>query len=291
VGVPWRQPIQPPSLPLPDARKVFFAIAGDRFAGDPQLDEVLLVLDGVPLAITLMAGAAEGQPELDGTWRRWQDERTQMLQRANATHRLLNIEVSYEISLQGPRMTAEGRRLLALLGSLPGGVAHGDIEAILPNHGPRAATVLRQVGLAVDEGRRIRLLTPLREYVQREHPPPPEDRHPALSHYLGLARALGEKAGAEGGAEAIARLTPEVSNIEVTILRALDESEAEAAINAALSFGEFARFTGLGTTAALEKATTVAQTQGAIHLSAQCFSRLGDIALRRSEHDTARQHY
>jgi hypothetical protein len=74
---------------------------------------VLLVLDGVPLAITLMAGAAEGQPELDGTWRRWQDERTQMLQRANATHRLLNIEVSYEISLQGPRMTAEGRRLLA----------------------------------------------------------------------------------------------------------------------------------------------------------------------------------
>src|SRR4029079_12828700 len=95
VGVPWRQPIQPPSLPLPDSRKVFLAIAGEGFAADPTLDNLLLALDGVPLAITLMAGAAEGQPDLDGTWKRWQSERTEMLQRAGAAHRLLNIEASY----------------------------------------------------------------------------------------------------------------------------------------------------------------------------------------------------
>ena len=166
VGVPWRQPLQPPSLPLPDARKVFLAIAGDHFATDPLLDQVLLALDGVPLAITLMAGAAEGQPDLDGTWRRWQDERTKMLQRASATHRLLNIEVSYEISIQGPRMTDEARRLLSLLSFLPGGVAHGDLDAVFPGQGARAATILRQVGLAFDQDRRLRLLAPLREYVQ-----------------------------------------------------------------------------------------------------------------------------
>ncbi len=62
VGVPWRQPLQPPSLPLPDARKVFLAIAGDHFATDPLLDQVLLVLDGVPLAIMLMAGAPRANP-------------------------------------------------------------------------------------------------------------------------------------------------------------------------------------------------------------------------------------
>ena len=291
VGVPWLQPLQPPSLPLPDARKVFLAIAGDNFAADPLLDQVLLVLDGVPLAITLMAGAAEGQPDLDGTWRRWQDERTNMLQRASATHRLLNIEVSYEISIQGPRMTDQARRLLSLLSFLPGGVAHGDLDAVSPGEGVKAATILRQVGLAFDQERRLRLLAPLREYVQRVHPPPSDDQLPALSHYLELANSLGEKAGREGGAEAIARLTPEVANIEVAVLRGLDESAAEMAIRAALSFGEFARFTGLGTTAALERAAMVAQTQGAVHLTAQCLFHLGAVALARSDHDAARTHY
>jgi hypothetical protein len=214
-----------------------------------------------------------------------------MLQRASATHRLLNIEVSYEISIQGPRMTDEARRLLSLLGFLPGGVAHGDLAAVFPSQGARAATILRQVGLAFDQDRRLRLLAPLREYVQGAHPPPPDDQLPALSHYLGLARLLGEKVGGEGGAEAIARLTPEVANIEVVILRGLDESADETAIRAALGFGEFTRFTGLGTTAVLERAANVAQTQGAADLTAECFSRLGDIASDRSDHDSARTHY
>jgi tetratricopeptide (TPR) repeat protein len=291
VGVPWRQPLQPPSLPLPDARKVFLAIAGDHFAADPHLDQVLLALDGVPLAITLMAGAAEGEPDLAGTWRRWQDERTNMLQRLNATHRLLNIEVSYEISIQGPRMTAAARRLLSLLSFLPGGIAHGDLDAVFPGQGARAATILRQVGLAFDQDRRLRLFAPLREYVQHAYPPPPDDQPPALSHYLGLARSLGEKAGGEGGAEAIVRLTPEAANIEVAILRGLDKPSAATAIRAALSFGGFVRFTGLGTTTALERAAKVAQTQGAVDLTAQCFLRLGNIALDRSDHDAAHTHY
>jgi tetratricopeptide (TPR) repeat protein len=214
-----------------------------------------------------------------------------MLQRASATHRLLNFEVSYEISIQGPRMTDEARRLLSLLSFLPGGVAHGDLDTVFPGQGAKAATILRQVGLAFDQDRRLRLLAPLRDYVQGAHPPSPDDQLPALSHYLGLARSLGEKAGREGGAEAVARLTPEAANIEVAILRELAESAAATAIKSALSFGEFARFTGLGTTAGLEQAAMAAQKQGANDLTAQCFSRLGDIALDRSDHDTARTHY
>jgi len=103
--------------------------------------------------------------------------------------------------------------------------------------------------------------------------------------------SLSEKAGREGGAGAIVRLTPEAANIEVVTLRGLDEAAAETAIEAALGFGEFARFTGLGTTAGLEQAAKVAQTQGAVDLTAQCLSRLGDLALRRSDHDAARTHY
>jgi tetratricopeptide (TPR) repeat protein len=290
VGVRWRQPIQPRSLPLDDARKVFLAIAGEQFAGDEGLDELLLALDGVPLAITLMANAAEGQPDLVDTRSRWESERTKMLQRAGGTDRLLNIEASYEISIQGPRMTDEVRRLLSLLGFLPGGVAREDLDAVLPGAGRRAAAILRQVGLAFDETRRLRLLAPLREYVQREHPPQPDDLQAMLSHFIGLA-SLGGKAGAEGGADAIARLTPEIENVDHSIDRLLDGPESTGAIEAAISLGEFARFTGLGTTVLLEKAIVVAVTCGDNNLAARCRARLGDIALERSDHESARRRY
>jgi hypothetical protein len=80
-----------------------------------------------------------------------------------ANHRLLNIEVSYEISLKSPRMTAEGLRMLRLLGCLPEGVAHGELDAIYPGCGHKAAGDMRQIGLALDEAGRLRVLAPLRE--------------------------------------------------------------------------------------------------------------------------------
>ncbi|HST60492.1 MAG TPA: tetratricopeptide repeat protein [Longimicrobium sp.] len=283
MGVRWRQPIQPLSLPLPDARKVFLAIAGDQFAGDPDLDRLLRALDGVPLAITLMANAAEGQPDLADTWARWETERTRMLKRAGGTDRLLNIEASYEISIQGPRMTDEARRLLSVFGILPGGVARGDLEAVLPDVGTRAATVLRQVGLAFYEADRLRLLAPLREYVHREHPPEADDLKVALSYYQELATSLASKPGDEGGAEAVARLTPEVENMEFAIMKSLDGPDSETAIQAAIHLATFIRFTGVGTTMPLEKAVLVAQSRQADDLAAQCFLCLGLIAFQRSD--------
>ncbi|HEU4881231.1 MAG TPA: tetratricopeptide repeat protein [Longimicrobium sp.] len=290
MGVRWRQAIEPRSLPLDDARNVFLAIAGQQFANDTNLDRLLRALDGVPLAITLMANAAEGQPDLADTWARWERERTKMLQRAGGTDRLLNIEASYEISIQGPRTTDEARRLLSILGFLPGGVARGDIEAVFPGHGTRAAALLRQVGLAFDEANRLRLLAPLREYVHREHLPDADDLQTALLHFSGLA-SLGEKAGFEGGAEAIARLIPEIENIENTIKQLLDGPASSGAIEAAISLGQFARFTGLGTTVPLEKAIEIASIRGHDKLSARCHAYVGDIALARSDHERARTRY
>jgi tetratricopeptide (TPR) repeat protein len=290
MGVRWRESIEPRSLPVDDARKAFLAIAGQQFANDTDLDRLLRALDGVPLAITLMANAAEGQPDLADTWARWEMERTKMLQRAGGKDRLLNIEVSYEISIQGPRMTDEARRLLSILSFLPGGVARGDIEAVFPDHGTRAAAVLRQVGLAFDEANRVRLLAPLREYVQREHLPNADDLQTALLHFEGLA-LLGEKAGAEGGAEAIARLIPEIENIENTIERLLDGPGSSGAIEAAISLAKFARFTGLGTTVPLEMAIRVAHICGDDNLVARCRVRLGEIALMRSDYESARTRF
>jgi hypothetical protein len=98
-----------------------------------------------------MAYAAEGEPNLDGIRHRWDYERTEMLQRAAGADRLSNIEISYELSITGPRMTNDSRRLLAVLALLPDGVLARDIYSVLPNRGAKAASELRKAGLAFDD--------------------------------------------------------------------------------------------------------------------------------------------
>jgi len=285
----WHEPsIQPPVLPLVEARKVFLAIAGRAFANDSNLGDLLHALGGVPLAITLLACAAEGEPNLAGLWKRWQKERTGMLRRATGADPLSNIEISYKLSINGPRMTDESRRLLSLLALLPDGAAEAGLEAIFPPNVGTAASVLRKTGLAFDETGRLRLLLPLREYVQRNYPPLREDQHHVAGHYLKLALDDGELAGAAGGADAVARLTPEVGNIEAMIGVSLEASDPAVAVKAARSMGEFARFTGWVGLKYLRGAVDAARRIGDVVGEANCIWSLGDIALQRSDHDAAR---
>ena len=64
AGLRWRDFAMVSPLPLADARRLFLAVAGPDAAADPRLDELLAELDGVPLAVELMAYAAQGQPDL-----------------------------------------------------------------------------------------------------------------------------------------------------------------------------------------------------------------------------------
>jgi tetratricopeptide (TPR) repeat protein len=290
-GVGWRESIQPPPLSRLAARDAFLAIAGQKFKDDIHLDSLLLALDSVPLAVTLMAYAAEGEPNLDGSWTRWQQERTEMLRRADANERLTNIELSYEISIKGPRMTEEGRQLLSLIAYLPNGVSPEELERIYPTHCRRAVSVLRKAGLAFDESGRLRLLAPLREYVRRQHLPKVDDLAALVDFYVEFAVAEGYKVGAEGGSEAIRRIAPRVANIETAIIIGLESSNPEAEIAAALAMGEFTRFTGLGSFQPLENAAFIAQKSGKIANAANCAKKLGDIALARSDHAAARARF
>ena len=132
AGLRWRDFAMVSPLPLSDARRLFLAVAGPGFAADPRLDELLAALDGVPLAVELMAYAAQGQPDLAEVAQRWHQERTGMLQRMGGARRELSVAVSVEASVTAPLMTAPAARLLSLLGVLPDGVAREDLAALLP---------------------------------------------------------------------------------------------------------------------------------------------------------------
>jgi hypothetical protein len=61
-GVAWRDAIEVEPLDHEDAKRVFLAITGNKHAADAHLANLLAALDGVPLAVTLMARAAEPSP-------------------------------------------------------------------------------------------------------------------------------------------------------------------------------------------------------------------------------------
>lgn len=290
-GVNWRESIQPLPLSRQAACDTFLAIAGQKYKDDVHLDTLLAAIDYVPLAVTLMAHAAEAEPNLDGIWKRWQQERTEMLRRADGKERLTNIEISYEISIEGSRMTDESRRLLALLGYLPNGVVLEELESIFPVDCNRAASVLRKTGLAFDESGRLRVLTPLREYMLRKHPPDPNDLKRVVSFYANLVIAEGARLGSNEGSKAVARMAPQVANIEGAILQGLQSSDPEAAVEAALAFANFTKLTGLGSSRLLGNAASVAEELGNTQTAAHCIKSLGEIAFARSDHDAARTRF
>ncbi len=156
LGTPWREAIRVGPLDLPAAREAFLAVAGERYRNDPDLEWLLEAVDRLPLAVTLLAYQAEGEPDLAGLRRRWTEERTNLLRRDEGGQRLTDLEISLELSIQGPRMTEPARRLLSLLGVLPDGIARGDLPALLPKGSDAAAATLRKIGLALPDGPRLR---------------------------------------------------------------------------------------------------------------------------------------
>lgn len=285
LHVPWGTDIEVGRLSPEAARALFVSVAGARHTADPQLDGLLEALDRVAIAVELMAHVARGTSLAD-LRERWTAERTAMLRYGPANHRLTSVEVSYEVSIKGPLMTGEARRLLGLLGLLPGGIAHADLDTLLPKAGRRAAGTLRDLGLAHDEGPRLRVLAPLREHAVANHPARPEDRERAVGHFTALA-ADGEKAGWSGGREAIARLIPEVANVEAMLVHGLNGDHWLNAVEGALGYGKFALTSGHGTLLPLDRAVEAARGWSDTFRLARCLDRIGDILLARSRHHEA----
>ncbi|WP_052518351.1 FAD-dependent oxidoreductase [Archangium violaceum] len=279
-----RPPIEVTRLDDNFALDLFCSIASKVDRKDPLLESLLREQEGLPLAIKLLAFAAEGA-SLENTWALWRTERVGLYERPGGSDRESSLSVSLEVSIKGPRMTDEARRLLSLLATLPGGVAQGDLERLLPGVARGAAQVLAKVGLAFFEKGRIRMLAPIREHVRRSRPPGAEERERVLTHYLGMAREHGGRLGRMGGGEASTLLITEFANIEGLIEEELDGKKATDAMDAAIALSEFMRFSGHGTSRVLQRASVVARSRGEAGREANCIWRLGDIALARSQHE------
>jgi tetratricopeptide (TPR) repeat protein len=291
AGLPWRDMAVVGPLPLQAAKRFFLAVAGMGFAADPGLDGLLNELDGVPLAVELLAYAAQGQPDLADVAERWHQERTGMLERMGGGSRELSAAVSIEMSVRSPLMTAGARRMFGMLGMLPEGVARGDLTALLPDAGQAAAAVLRQLGLAFDEDGRLRMLAPIREHAVMAHAPEPTDLNRMVSHYAQFAATVGRQVGKAEGGKAAVRLQAETGNISVMLQQAAMAGRIDELVAAMRGLVEYWRLTGASQPLLLDAATAAIEEKGTSGQQARLWEARGHYALARAEHDTARDYY
>jgi hypothetical protein len=193
-------------------------------------------LDGVPLAIVLMATLAGTEPQLDTLVTAWRAKRTGLLQRGIRADRTSSLPVSIELSWD--RLSPDARQALSLAALLPDGWPRGRSTMYLPDE--LAAGVIELGGRALlhDDDQRQRCQAPI-----THHAPEPA----LLGQLVTTIRTLAERCqqiGGPDGAAAVIEVVPEFTNI-VEVIRAglVQEPELADAVPAVL---EFQRFTGLG---------------------------------------------
>jgi tetratricopeptide (TPR) repeat protein len=291
AGPRWRDFAMVSPLPLAEARRLFLAVAGTNLATDSRLDELLAELDGVPLAVELLAYAAQGQDDLTEIAARWRAERTAMLERMGGSSRELSVPVSVEASVTSPLMTNSARPLLSLLGLLPDGIARADLTHLLPSGGLAAADVLRKLGLAFSEGDRLRTLAPVREHIATNQLPEPAELRKAISHYAQLASVTGRQVGTSNGAQAVTRLQADTGNITIMLERAAADGRIGELADGISGLIEYWRFEGYTQPALITLVEQATQAHGTISQQARTWKALGDLAYGRFDDDGARARY
>ncbi|WP_285507889.1 tetratricopeptide repeat protein [Actinokineospora sp. NBRC 105648] len=232
---------------------LFVTTAGEQHRGDPNLAPLVAELDGVPLAIVLLAGLARSMSTLATLRSAWQDKHTALLHRHPT--RTSSLPVSIELSWD--TLTPDARSALTLAALLPDGWPTDGHTTYLPDTLNAGVIELGTRALLHDDDTRQRCLAPIREHIRTQHTPTPQDHRHLVEKVRTLA-AQADRIGHVGGAAVTAELVPEFTNITAILTTALDHNPTLATIIPGLV--RLQMFTGLGTPRLAEHALTLAPT-------------------------------
>ena len=292
----WTRPFLPPISPLdPQAARSAFVAISDISEKDPNLEQLLQVVDNLPLAITLMANLAQFE-STDVLLRRWKSERIAVFDRGEQ-HRLSSLDISIKISLQSPRMVRnpDSFHVLRLLALLPDGAADEQHVASIAStirYVSRATSVLKQVALVYSHGRRrFRILAPIRAFLLEHYPPDISSMSTVQQHYESLAaECVGIEIGRGNSSAIVTRLSPEIGNIQAVLEYTMDSGRAEdipRAIQAAIDIKDLLKYSGLGTTATLAKGADKARELRLTKLQADSIRCQAELHYSRSQRELA----
>ncbi|KZP29446.1 hypothetical protein FIBSPDRAFT_1038827 [Athelia psychrophila] len=219
----WSKTI--PALSPTSAKDLYLAIHGPLPSGsnsdDEVLDELLKELDYVPLAINLLAQVSrDSKPPV--MLKRWQERKTQMLRvetGARTQDRLESLDVSISLSMESLHVdrNPEAIQLLGMLCLLPDGLLGREERLEVIEKTFKTATsdlsLLRKLALVYTAGDKLGVLSPIRHYVLRHHPP---DSQHAQCIYNIIWELVNTYAPVDFGPEfngAVEALSPEMGNI------------------------------------------------------------------------------
>ncbi|KAG2136845.1 hypothetical protein BD769DRAFT_1773893 [Suillus cothurnatus] len=177
LNVPWITK-DVPSLDLSSAQEAFFQIY--RPAGHENVEEgitnLLQDLEFHPLSINLLANAAQ-----QNGWspvmllERWKDQHSAVLDHGEG--KLQSLSYTMQLSLNSPsiqELGEEARHTLAVIAFLPQGLNEALSKRILPStlQIVRICDILCRQSLVYHQGGFVKMLAPIRYYVQNSLPPP-----------------------------------------------------------------------------------------------------------------------
>ncbi|KAJ6570872.1 P-loop containing nucleoside triphosphate hydrolase protein, partial [Mycena vulgaris] len=263
ANVQWSHPFLGPLKPLTQdaARKSVIDIIDEGHSSE-DIDKILHLADCMPLAINLIAHLVEYEG-LSSVLNRWETERTSLLSQGH--DKGSNLDLSISLSLQSPRLVSlpHSRNLLSLLSMLPDGLS--DVELLqskLPIDNILAckAALLRTSLAYTDDHKRLKALVPIREYVNRTHPPMAPFVQPLLKYFNTLLEIYKTYYdGTVSGPGIVSRLTSNFVNIQNILFKCLNHNNPDLAstIYGIFNFDRLSRLSGRGASTLMDEVSNM----------------------------------
>jgi GTPase SAR1 family protein len=249
--VAWTRPFLQPLKPLDQdaARDTFIDIADNRNNLE-EVDKILSLTDNMPLAISLIANLADSEG-CTTVLARWAEEKTSLI--SEGFDKRSNLDLSISLSLSSPRIESlpDSRNLLSLLSMLPDGLSDAElVQSNLPIGNILGCKVglIRTSLVYTDEQKRLKALVPIREYVQKIHPPGDHLVQPLLKHFQELLELYVDTYGTQSTSTIVTRISSNFSNIQNILQNRLqlDQIDLRDTIYCICNLAQFSRRNGQG---------------------------------------------
>ncbi|KAJ7806837.1 hypothetical protein B0H13DRAFT_1511062, partial [Mycena leptocephala] len=215
--VAWTRPFLQPLKPLEQdaAWKTFIDIA-DNTHDPEEVDKILALTDNMPLAINLLAHLVDSEG-CSNVLSGWDKEKTSLI--SDGHDKRSNLDLSISLSLSSTRLNSfpHSKELLSLLSILPDGLSDAElVQAKLPIDNIRGckAALIRTTLAYSDEHKRLKVLVPIREYMQKIKPPRNHLVRPLLKHFKELLELFMEYRGTQSSSATVARVSSNYLNIQ-----------------------------------------------------------------------------
>jgi hypothetical protein len=204
------------------AQQTFIDIADSSH--DPEdVDKILALTDNMPLAINLLAHLVDSEG-CSSVLSHWAKEKTSLV--SEGYDRRSNLDLSISLSLSSPRLQSvpQSRKLLSLLSMLPDGLSDAElIQSRLPIDdilGCKAALIRTTLAYS-DEHKRLKVLVPIREYMQTTQPPCHNLIQPLLKFFQELLQFFAKYRETQVVSRTVAQILSNYTNIQNVLQNAL----------------------------------------------------------------------